>query len=148
MKSRIFLGLCIVLGAGCLAVRAADTPAQAAARVALEQKLSRSDAWEPQPLTAVITPAMGVVGQPVKSTATATGTVSGKAVISQSTLASTAPKAAPAAVVSIAVAPRILFLVLSLLIISFLTMSFLFLKLLRQNSRQYDSRQASTGSHT
>ena len=42
MKIRIALGLCVVLGAGFISVRAADTPAQAAARAALEQKLNQS----------------------------------------------------------------------------------------------------------
>jgi hypothetical protein len=49
LKIRITLGLCVVLGASFNSVRAADNPAQAAARAALEQKLSQSDAWEPQP---------------------------------------------------------------------------------------------------
>ncbi len=40
MKTRIILGLCVVLGVGCISVRAADNPAQAAARAALEQKLN------------------------------------------------------------------------------------------------------------
>jgi hypothetical protein len=143
MVIRIFLGLCVVLGAGCISVRAADNPAQAAARVALEQKLSQPDAWEPQPLTPATTPSVAVVKQPVKSAANVTGTVSKKAVTPQTAQAPTTPMAAPAAA-----APDRLLLIMSLLIISFLTMSFLLLKLLRQNSRHYGSDQASTSSRT
>ena len=54
MKTRIFLGLCILLGAGFISARAADAPsqatapatdnpAQAASRAALEQKLNDLD---------------------------------------------------------------------------------------------------------
>ena len=54
MKTRIFLVLCILLGAGFISARAADAsiqaaarvtdnPAQAAARAALEQKLNNLD---------------------------------------------------------------------------------------------------------
>ncbi|MFZ0828913.1 MAG: hypothetical protein WAO02_15965 [Verrucomicrobiia bacterium] len=140
MKIRVYLGLCVILGASCISVRASDNPAQAAARVALEQKLSQSDAWDPQPLTpAVTTPSVAVVEPPVKSAANATGTVSGKVVVP----ASTTPLVAATPGVA---SPDMLFLLLSLMIISFLTMSFLLLRLLRQNSRAYDSDQASTSS--
>jgi hypothetical protein len=43
MKTRIVLGLCVLLGAGFISVRAADNPAQAAARAALVQKLNKLD---------------------------------------------------------------------------------------------------------
>ena len=43
MKTRILLGLCVFLGAGFISVRAADNPAQAAARAALVQKLNELD---------------------------------------------------------------------------------------------------------
>jgi hypothetical protein len=43
MKARIVLGLCVLLGAGFISARAADNPAQAAARAALEQKLNELD---------------------------------------------------------------------------------------------------------
>jgi hypothetical protein len=43
MKTRILLGLCVFLGAGFISVRAADNPAQAAARAALEQKMNELD---------------------------------------------------------------------------------------------------------
>jgi hypothetical protein len=43
MKIGIVLGLCILLGAGFISARAADNPAQAAARAALLQKLNELD---------------------------------------------------------------------------------------------------------
>jgi len=43
LKARIILGVCILLGASCLSVRAADSAAQAAARAALQQKLNELD---------------------------------------------------------------------------------------------------------
>jgi hypothetical protein len=43
MKTGIFLGLCVVLGAGSISIRAADNPTQAAARAALVQKLNELD---------------------------------------------------------------------------------------------------------
>ena len=43
MKTRIVLGLFILLGVGFISARAADNPAQAAARAALLQKLNELD---------------------------------------------------------------------------------------------------------
>jgi hypothetical protein len=43
IKTRIILGLCILLGAGFISARAADNPAQAAARAVLLQKLNDLD---------------------------------------------------------------------------------------------------------
>ncbi|MGA2788587.1 MAG: hypothetical protein ABSF60_13780 [Verrucomicrobiota bacterium] len=43
MKTGILLGLCVVLGAGSISIRAADNPAQAVARAALEQKMNKLD---------------------------------------------------------------------------------------------------------
>ncbi len=43
MKIGIVLGLCILLGAGFISARAADNPAQAAARAVLLQKLNDLD---------------------------------------------------------------------------------------------------------
>jgi hypothetical protein len=43
MKTTVILGLCILLGAGFISARAADNPAQAAARAALLQKLNELD---------------------------------------------------------------------------------------------------------
>jgi hypothetical protein len=148
MNIRIFLGLCVVLGAGFISVRAADNPAQAAARVALEQKLSQPDAWEPQPLTAAPTPSVAVVQQPGKSAANVTGTVAEKAVTPQTDLAPTTPVPALVAVVPAAVAPVTSVLMLSFLMLSFLILSLLLLKFLRQNSRSYGSNQDSTSSGT
>ena len=152
MTIRIFLGLCVVLGASLISVHAADTPAQAAARVALEQKLNELD----HPQTLVLTAPVQITpsGIEVKHRAiyadagNVTGTVSEKAVTPQTGLAPTTPAAAPAAVAFIAIAPNILLLLLSLLIISFLAMSFLLLKLLRQNSHNYGANQSSTSSGT
>jgi hypothetical protein len=106
LKIRITLGLCVVLGASFNSVRAADNPAQAAARAALEQKLSQSDAWEPQSLTtATNTPSKAVVEQPGKAATKETGTVSEKAVTPQTAPVATTPVVAPTAVVPAAVVP-------------------------------------------
>ena len=43
MKTKIVLSLCILLGLGFISARAADNPAQAAARAALQQKLNELD---------------------------------------------------------------------------------------------------------
>ena len=40
MKITNYVGLCVAIGASFISVRASDTPAQAAARAALEQKLN------------------------------------------------------------------------------------------------------------
>jgi len=145
MKIRIILGLCAVLAANCVSVQAADNPAQAAARMALELKLRQPDAWEPQALTPVTLSSSVVVAQPpVKSEAQTTMTVVKKAVTPQTSQASTAP----ARVASVIASPETLYLLLSLLIISFMVMSFLLVKFLRQDSRSYGSHQVSTGSRT
>ena len=64
MKTRIVLGLCILLGAGFISARAADNPAQAAARAALLQKLNEPD----RPQTPV-SPAPALIPKPVPATA-------------------------------------------------------------------------------
>jgi hypothetical protein len=117
---QLILGLCVILGTSFISVRAADNPAQAAARVALEQKMYELD--HPQTPPAVPVTASQAVGkqQPGQSAANITATVSEKAVTPQTALAPTTPVAAPAAV-----AP-----VKSLLILSFLTLSFLIVLLL------------------
>jgi hypothetical protein len=53
IKTGIVLGLCILLGAGFISARAADKPAQAAARAALLQKLDELD--HPQTLVPAAT---------------------------------------------------------------------------------------------
>lgn len=149
MKIRIILGLCAILAANGISVQAADNPAQAAARMALEIKLRQPNAWEPQALTPVTLSSSVTMAQPpAKSEASITGAVSKKAVTPQTTLASTAPVAARATVASVIASPEALYLLLSLLIISFMVMSFLLVKFLRQDSRTYGSHQASTGSRT
>jgi hypothetical protein len=117
---QLILGLCVVLGVSSISVRANDNPAQAAARVALEQKMYELDHAQTLPPPVRVTRSEAVVEQPGKSAANATATVSEKAVTPQTALAPTTPVAAPAAV-----AP-----VKSLLILSFLILSFLLLKLL------------------
>ena len=105
MKNRIALGLCVVLSAGFISVRAADTPAQAAARVALEQKLNHPDDSPTQSLPATNTLSEAAVEQPAKSAATVAETVPEKAVTPQTAPVATTPVAAPAAVSPAAVAP-------------------------------------------
>jgi hypothetical protein len=61
MKIRISLGLCLVLGTGFIPLRAADNPAQAAARAALMEKISGPNAQpvspaSPMPATATPPP--------------------------------------------------------------------------------------------
>jgi hypothetical protein len=147
LKIRITLGLCVVLGASFNSVRAADNPAQAAARAALEQKLSQSDAWEPQSLTtATNTPSKAVVEQPGKAATKETGTVSEKAVTPQTAPVATTPVVAPTAVVPaaeapaavapVAVAPTMSFPMLSFLLLSLLLISLLILSLLLLKLRQ------------
>jgi hypothetical protein len=161
MKIRIALGLCFVLGASFISVRAADTPAQAAARVALIQKLNQSDNSPSQPLTATNTLSVAVVEQPAKSATSATETVPAKAVTPQTdpvaitpvaapvavtpaavvapvaaSPAPVAPAVAPVAVSPAAVAPTRSFLILSLLFMSLLLISLLILSLLLLKLRQ------------
>ena len=96
MKTRIFVGLCVALGASFISVRADDTGAQAAARAALEQKLNDLDSSQTQPPLAPVAPSGAVVAQPGKSATNATGTVPANAVTSQTAPAATIPVAAPA----------------------------------------------------
>jgi hypothetical protein len=105
MKIRIALGLCVVLGAGFFSVRAADTPAQAAARVALEQKLNHPDDSPTQSLPATNTLSQTVVEQPGKSATNVTEIVPEKAVTPQTAPVATTPVAAPVAVSPAAAAP-------------------------------------------
>jgi hypothetical protein len=153
MKIRIALGLCVVLGAGFISVRAADTPAQAAARAALVQKLNQPDDPPTQSLPATNTLSQAVVKQPAKSATTVTETVPERAATPQTipvaALAAIAPAAvspgaapatvrhvavAPAPVAPVAVIPTRSFLIMALLIsspllVSIVMMSVLLLKL-------------------
>jgi uncharacterized membrane protein YciS (DUF1049 family) len=157
---RLILGLCVVLAVSAISVRANDNPAQAAARVALEQKMYELDHAQTLPPPVRVTLSQAAVKQPVKYAANVTGTVSPKAVIPQTAPASATPVAAsvavapvavapaavasvavasvavaPAAVAPAAVAPRMLILLLSLLILACIILSLLLLKLRLQNSR-------------
>ena len=145
MKIRVFLGLCVVLGAGFISVCAADTPAQAAARAALEQMLNQPDNSPTRSLPATNTLSKAVVEQPAIPATTATGTVPEKAATLQITQLATTPVAAPAAVSPVAAAPAAVspapvapaaispttpFLLLSLLFLSLLLVLLLIMALL------------------
>jgi hypothetical protein len=132
---QFILGLCVVLGVSAISVRAADNPAQAAARVALEQKMYELD--HPQTLLPPVrvTRSEVVVKQPVQYAANVTGTVSQKAVTPQTAPAPTTPVTAPAIGALVAGAPHMSFLILSLLILACIISSLLLLKLRPQNSR-------------
>jgi hypothetical protein len=137
---RLILGLCVVLGMSAISVCAADNPAQAAARVALEQKMYELDHAQTLPSPVQVTRSEAVVKQPVKYAANVTGTVSPKAVTPQTTPASATPEAASAAVASVAVAPAAVAPHMSILLLSLVTLvciisSLLLLKFRLQNSR-------------
>ena len=157
---RLTLGLCVVLGVSAISVQANDNPAQAAARVALEQKMYELDHAQTLPSPVQVTLSKAVVKQPVKYAANVTGTISKKALIPQTTPASATPVAASVAVAPAAVAPvavasatvapaavthHSLILLLSLLILACIISSLLLLKLRLQNSR---SNQDSTSNDT
>ena len=136
MKIGISLGVCLVLGASLISVRAVDTPAQAAARVALLQKIYELDhAQTPPPV--LVASAKTVVKQPRESAAGVIGTVSEKAVTPQTAPATTSPVAAPTPV-----APAKASLIVSFFIAFLLIVSFLLLKLrqLKLKLRQMDCR--------
>jgi hypothetical protein len=143
MTIRIFLGLCVILGASFISVHAGDTPAQAATRAALLQKMNELDNAQTPPPPVLVASSKAVVKQPGKSAANVTGTVAEKTVTPQTTPAPITPVAAPAAV-----APAMSRLILSLLILSILIPSLLLLKFLLRNSRNYGSGQDSTSSGT
>jgi hypothetical protein len=105
IKIRIALGLCLVLGAGSIFLRAADNPAQAAARAALEQKLNQPDGSQTLSLPATNTPSVAVVEQPDKSAGRMMEMVSYKAATPQTAPVVTTLVTAPAAVASKPVAP-------------------------------------------
>ena len=145
MKIRVALGLCVVLGAGFISVRAADTPAQAAARAALIQKLNQPDDSPTQLLPATNTLSKAVVEQPAKSATTVTETVPEKAVTPQTAPVAAPPVVAPAAVIPAAVAPAVIaptavspeavaptrsFLIMALLILSPLLASLVIMSVL------------------
>ena len=146
---QFILGLCVVLGVSAISVRAADNPAQAAARVALEQKMYELDHAQTLPPPVQVTRSQAVVKQPVQYAANVTGTVSPKAATPQTAPAPTTPVTAPAigaltTGATAAGAPHMLILLLSLLILGII-LSLLLLKLRLQNSR---SNQDSTSNDT
>jgi hypothetical protein len=143
MRIRIFLGLCVILGTSFISVRAADTPAQAVARVALLQKMYELDNAQTPPPLLLVAASKAVVKQPGKSAANVTGKVAEKVVTPQTAPAPTTPVAAPAAV-----APAMSHLILSLLILSILIPSLLLLKFLLRYARGCGSNQDSTSSDT
>jgi hypothetical protein len=149
IKIGIVLGLCVVMTTGFISVRAADNPAQAAARVALERVLNPWDNSPAPSLPVTNTLSEAVVEQPGLSDANVAGTVPEIAATPQTTPVATTPVAAPAAVTPAVVAPvaagpapvapaaappavpflMLWGLLLSLLLISFVIMSILLLKL-------------------
>ena len=70
---RLTLGLCVVLGVSAISVQANDNPAQAAARVALEQKIYELDHAQTLPSPVQVTLSKAVVKQPVKYAANVPG---------------------------------------------------------------------------
>lgn len=102
MKTIIWVGLCVGLGASFIAVRADDTLAQAAASAALEQQLKEPVNSQTQPPLASDTNSRAVVVPPGKSAPNITGTVSTNAVTPP-----TAPVAAPARKASAVVTPTV-----------------------------------------
>ena len=143
---QFILGLCVILGVSSISVHAVDNPAQAAARVALEQKMYELDHALTPPPVAQVTRSEAVVKQPGKSAANVTRTVSKKAVTPQTAPAPTTPVAAlatgaPAAVAPAAVAHHKLILMLACFILSVLL-----LLVLLQHSRRDNSNQDSTSS--
>jgi hypothetical protein len=96
MKTKIALSLCVVLGVSFISARAADNPAQALARLALEQKLKQPNAWEPQPLTeSKNLPSVAAVPPSSKPAARADGTVSARTAVLQTAPVATTRVAAP-----------------------------------------------------
>ena len=100
MKNRIFIVWCVALVAGGVSVRADDTPDQAAARAALEQKMEELDHSPAQPppdtnsVTAMATPAGSI-----------TNTIPAATAVAPAAPMETVPAAAPATEVPATVAP-------------------------------------------
>jgi hypothetical protein len=107
LKISIALGLCLGLGTGFISLRAMDTPAQAAARAALIQKLNQPDDLQTRSLTATNTPSVAMVGQPAKFAPGATETIPGKTMAPQTAATTPTPEAASVAAVPVPDAPVI-----------------------------------------
>jgi hypothetical protein len=103
MKTGIFVVLCVALVANCISVRADDTPDQAAARAALEEKFYELD--HPQARPPPDTNSVTVTAQPAQSTTNVTNAASATAAPPQTAPAKTIPVAAPATEVPAGVAP-------------------------------------------
>jgi len=129
MKIRIALGLCLVLGGGSISLRAADNPAQAAARAALIQKLNELDGPQTQSLPTTNTPSEAVVEQPGKSAGSVTETVPENAVTPQTAPVATTPAAAPVAVAPAKWPATLLLVFIALLLIALVVTLILLLKL-------------------
>ena len=56
MKKKILFGLCVAFGTSVIPLRAEDTPAQAAARAALEQKWNELNSPQTQPASTATAP--------------------------------------------------------------------------------------------
>ena len=139
---QFILGLCVILGVSSISVQANDNPAQAAARVALAQKMSELDQVPAPPSSAQVTPSQAVVKQPGKSSASVTGTVSEKAATAQTAPSPTTPVTASTAVAPVAVAHGMhgMLSMLVLMLVCFV-LAFLLLKFLLQYSRRYSSNE-------
>ncbi len=105
MKTRIFIALCVMLGAGFISARADDdTPEQAAARAALQQEMYALD--HPQAQSSTNKHSTAAVAQPAKSTGKPTiVTVATYAVTPQTAPAATSPATAPTPVAPVAQTP-------------------------------------------
>jgi hypothetical protein len=95
MKTSIIFGLMVTFFAGCFSVHASDTPAQAAARAALEQKLKELD--DPQAESVPAPPLRLVVATPARAATNVSVPLPIKAVVIQS-------PSVPAAKIPVAVA--------------------------------------------
>ena len=89
MKPWILAVLCVVSVGGCIPARADDTPYQAAARAALEQKLRELN--QPGTTLSPDTNSVTVTAKPAESVTNTTGTVTSNAVALRAAPASTAP---------------------------------------------------------
>jgi DNA polymerase III gamma/tau subunit len=162
IKIAIFSSLCIMLGASLISVRAADNPAQAAARMAVEQKFNELDSQtvlpdasvapspavvqavaKPEASVAVYEKAMDAQTQtaPAPADPVTASVVADPAPVTPAAVASTA--ATPVPVPHVASAADTTIPVLSFLIILVMVLSFLLLRLLLQNARAAGANQAS-----
>jgi len=108
MKITTFVGFCVALGASFISAHASDTPAQAAARAALEQKLSELTHPQIEPSPPKNIPSGAAIVQVVQSGQSATNvtdTVPAKAVTPQTAPAATTPVAVPVAATPTVEAP-------------------------------------------